>query len=50
MNQPEPPKMELTLEELYTIVGELEVVRRKAFMQIKSLQEEIARLKAKAGE
>ncbi len=31
------PDINLTLEELYTVIGELEVVRRKLSMQVQSL-------------
>ena len=51
------PKRELTVEELYTIVGELEIVRRKSFKQIETLQKqvdektaELSRLREKVGE
>ena len=30
----EPPKPEITLEELYQIIGELEVLRRKYLLHI----------------
>jgi hypothetical protein len=34
---PPPPSYELTLQELYQIIGELEVVRRKQAEQIQRL-------------
>jgi hypothetical protein len=46
MNQPNQPTMELTLDELYTIIGELEVVRRKTFMQAQKDQKQIQDMSA----
>lgn len=37
----EPPKFEITIEEFYQIVGEIEVVRRKQSQQIQSLYSQI---------
>jgi len=34
---PFPPRYELTLEELYQIIGELEVIRRKLQKQIETM-------------
>ena len=39
-------KIELTLEELYTIVGELEVVRRKQNMQVQGLLKQVDEMSA----
>jgi len=35
------PDLNLTLEELYAIVGELEVVRRKMFLEYQKTQQQI---------
>lgn len=50
------PRQEITLEELYSIVGELEVVRRKFSLQLQQLYtqvdemaKEIANLRNKDG-
>lgn len=44
MNQ--PPNLDITLEELYIIVGELEVVRRKLNMQIQQYLKQIDEMSA----
>ncbi len=58
MNEPpkEFPKQEITLDELYQIVGELEVVRRKfsqqlqqLYTQVDEMAKEIANLRNKDG-
>jgi len=46
MDQSYQPKLELTLDELYTIIGELEVVRRKTFMQAQRDQKQIQDMSA----
>jgi hypothetical protein len=43
INQPpDPQRVELSLEELYQIVGELEVMRRKQQQMIANLTKELA--------
>jgi hypothetical protein len=42
-------QFEITLEELYQIVGELEVVRRKQLLQISEMAAEITRLREENG-
>jgi hypothetical protein len=37
-------EIQITLEELYTVIGELEMVRRKQGMQIQSLQKQVEEL------
>ena len=52
----ELPRQEITLEELYQVVGELEIVRRKfsqqlqqLYMQVDEMAAEIASLRNKDG-
>ena len=40
------PDISLTLEELYTVIGELEVVRRKLSMQAQSLMKQVDEMSA----
>lgn len=37
----EQPKLDITLEELYQIVGELEIVRRKQTLQLQQLYKQV---------
>jgi hypothetical protein len=45
MNQP----IDMNPEELFTVIGELEVVRRKLLMQINEMSREITRLREENG-
>jgi len=47
MNQ--SPQFEMTIEEFYQIIGELETIRRKLFRQINEMGAEIERLRAENG-
>jgi hypothetical protein len=38
------PDLNLTIEELYAIVGELEVVRRKMFAEFQKTQQQISEM------
>ncbi len=45
----EQPRFEITLEEFYQIIGELEVIRRKQLIQINEMAAEITRLREENG-
>ena len=40
------PEIQLSLEELYTVIGELEVVRRKLSMQAQNLLKQVDEMSA----
>lgn len=42
----QPERFEITLEEMYLIIGELEIVRRKQIMQLQSLYNQIGEMSA----